>query len=298
MGDHVHEAGEWMVSTRYMRMDMDGNRTGTDRVDAADVLADFPVTPLRMPMDMYMVGAMFAPSDRLTLMGMVPLLRRSMDHRTRPGGEFTTESGGLGDVKVSALVTVADASRQRLHLNFGVSVPLGSIDEQDNTPAGRNTRLPYPMQLGSGTWDVLPGLTYLGQGDAWSWGAQGIGIVRLGKHDDNYRLGHRLSTTAWLSRLLSDSVSVSVRLGLDTWGDVAGADTRLNPRMVPTADPNLRAGTRADAGLGLNLFGAGTSLSGHRLALEILVPFYQDLDGPQLETDWRVLVGWQKSFAP
>jgi len=28
MGDHQHEAGEWMVSFRYMRMAMEGNGTG------------------------------------------------------------------------------------------------------------------------------------------------------------------------------------------------------------------------------------------------------------------------------
>ena len=69
---------------------MDGNRTDTARVPADGVLVDYPVTPLRMPMDMYMVGAMYAPTDRLTLVGMVPVLGISMDHRTRTGVEFTT----------------------------------------------------------------------------------------------------------------------------------------------------------------------------------------------------------------
>ena len=67
MGDHTHEAGEWMLSFRAMRMVMDGNRTDTARVPADGVLVGYPVTPLRMPMDMYMVGAMYAPTDRLTL---------------------------------------------------------------------------------------------------------------------------------------------------------------------------------------------------------------------------------------
>ena len=65
MGDHTHEAGEWMLSFRAMRMVMDGNRTDTARVPADGVLVGYPVTPLRMPMDMYMVGAMYAPTDRL-----------------------------------------------------------------------------------------------------------------------------------------------------------------------------------------------------------------------------------------
>ena len=70
-----------MLSFRAMRMVMDGNRTDTARVPADGVLVGYPVTPLRMPMDMYMVGAMYAPTDRLTLVSMVPVLDISMDHR-------------------------------------------------------------------------------------------------------------------------------------------------------------------------------------------------------------------------
>ena len=34
-------------------------------------------------------------------------------------------------------------------------------------------------------------------------------------------------------------------------------------------------------------------LRSHRLALEVGRPAYQNLDGPQLETDWTVTLGWQ-----
>ena len=248
MEDHTHEPGEWMLSFRAMRMVMDGNRTDTARVPADGVLVGYPVTPLRMPMDMYMVGAMYAPTDRLTLVGMVPVLGISMDHRTRTGVEFTTESGGIGDVKMSALVGVAAGARQRVHLHLGVSAPTGSIDERGETPAATNVRLPYLMQVGGGTWNVLPGLTYLGQTDAWSWGAQALGTVRLGENEYDYALGHRVSTTAWFSRRLSESASASLRLGVDRWGNISGADPELHPRMVPTADPARRAGSRADLG--------------------------------------------------
>jgi hypothetical protein len=281
-----------------MRMTMDGNRSDGNRVAPADVLTSFPVTPLRMPMAMYMAGVMYAPTDRVTLMGMVPVLRASMDHRTRSGREFTTTSGGVGDVRVSALVGVLDTARQRVHLNLGLSAPTASIDERDDTPVATNARLPYPMQIGSGTWDVLPGLTYLGQTDDWSWGAQGIGTLRLGENQNDYTLGNRFASTGWLSRLLSDSASVSLRLALDTWGNLSGADPALNRAMVATADPSRRAGARADIGLGLSLYGRAGALSGHRLALEVLAPVYQNLDGPQLETDWTVVLGWQKAFAP
>ena len=71
LGGHVHEAGEWMVGYRYKFMDMDGNRTGTNRVSTADVFAEgFMVSPTRMTMQM--VHLMHAPSDTFTWMAMAP----------------------------------------------------------------------------------------------------------------------------------------------------------------------------------------------------------------------------------
>ena len=38
MGEHVHSKGEWMASYRYMRMNMEPNRIGTDDVSARSQL--------------------------------------------------------------------------------------------------------------------------------------------------------------------------------------------------------------------------------------------------------------------
>jgi hypothetical protein len=129
MGDHVHERGESMVSYRVMAMDMEGSRDGTDRADTETILSptgfDFRITPLRMPMTMHMVGVMYAPSDRVTLMLTAPFTRMSMDHQTRAGGTFTTRSSGVGDVSATALVSLFRAGRPRLHLNAGLQFPSG-----------------------------------------------------------------------------------------------------------------------------------------------------------------------------
>ena len=152
-----------MVSARWMRMHMDGMRNNQDRLSNQDVFDQgFMVTPTEMDTDMLMLGAMYAPTDDVTMMLMAPYLERSMDHATAMGGRFTTEADGLGDVRLSALVGLADHDGERVHFNLGLSLPTGSIDERDDTPMMANAKLPYPMQLGTGTWDVLPGLTYLG----------------------------------------------------------------------------------------------------------------------------------------
>ncbi len=296
MGDHTHKAGEVMFSYRFMRMDMAGNRDGTTDLTPAQVLQQFPVTPTEMTTDMHMLGVMVAPTDELTLSLMAPYVFKSMEHITRMGTRFTTQSNGFGDIRLMGLYKILDQDRQRIHLNAGISFPTGSTNQRDDTPAGLNQVLPYPMQLGSDTFDLHPGITYLGQSEGWSWGGQALGTIRLGTNGNSYRLGNRLNITGWGARRWNNWFSTSVRLNGNTWGNISGADPRLNPVIIPTADPNRRGGTRLDVGLGLNFLVNKGALAGHRLAIEFALPVYQSLDGPQLETDWLLTVGWQKAF--
>ncbi len=301
MGDHVHKQGEVMLSYRYMRMFMEGNRDGTDTLTDREALnspaGPFMVVPTEMTMEMHMFGAMYAPSDRLTLMAMVPVISKEMDHVTRMDTEFTTEAEDFGDVVLTALVPVGPlVGPHRMHLNLGLSVPTGSIDERDDTPAGEDSLLPYPMQTGSGTYDLRLGATYLGQAERWSWGTQGLATLRLDENDRDYTYGDVWDLTAWLARAFGQQWSTSLRLAGTAWEDVEGRADELNPRMIPTADPDLRAGERVDALVGVNYYLPGGMLAGSRLALEAGAPVYQRLDGPQLETDWMLTGGLQYAF--
>lgn len=299
MADHTHTAGEFMFSYRFMRMSMDGNRIGTESVDTDRVLEDFMVAPLDMPMNMHMLGAMYAPTDWVTLAAMGTFLTQSMDHVTRMGGDFQTSSSGFGDTRLTGLFGVLRQGPIRAHLHAGISIPTGSIDRTDVTPASApdEAQLPYPMQLGSGTWDLLPGITILGMTGRGSWGVQGTGEIRLGENDREYALGNSYEGTAWLAYRATERISLSTRFLATTWGDIEGADpTFMNPMVVPTVRTDLRKGTRLDLAGGVNYYFPTGALAGHRVALEMGFPVYQDLDGPQLETDWVFTIGWQKSF--
>ncbi len=295
MGDHTHHKGEVMFSYRYMHMDMQGNRDGTSNRSSAEVLQGFPITPTKMSMAMHMLGGMYAPADDVTLTLMVPWVQLHMDHLNRMGVHFSTGSQGLGDIKFAALKVLSRSEFDQLHLNLGISIPTGSINKRDRTPLGR-VRLPYPMQLGSGTLDLMPGLTYVRQLGDWSFGSQAIATLHLFENSKDYRLGDRLQLSLWISRVLVQSLSASLRLEGQSWGNISGSDAVLTPGMVPTADPDRRGGRRLDAGFGLNWTFQQGPLKGHRLAAEVLVPVYQWLDGPQLETDWTTILGWQRAF--
>jgi hypothetical protein len=282
-GAHKMNPGGSMLTYQFMRMEMDGNRDGTDKLSPAEVREQgFAVVPTKMTMDMHMLGAMYGASDRITLTAMVPYLSSEMDHIAgNPLGNvaFTTESDGIGDVKAGVLVKLYANQNRLLHFNALMGFPSGSIDEEDLPPG----QLPYPMQLGSGTYDLIPGLTYASHGPRSSWGAQGIAVIRLGENDRDYTLGDRGRLIGWYSRDLAQSLALQLNLDFNAWGNIDGADPALNPAVVPTADPNLRAGRRLDAGLGLM-----KGYRGWQFGADVAVPLYQDLDGPQLETDYII----------
>lgn len=301
MGDHVHHAGDWMLSYRYARMRMDGNRDRTDSVSRREILNPppdtFQVAPTDMDMSMHMFGLMVAPHDRVTLMAMLPFVDKEMDHVTVMGGRFETESDGVGDLRLAGLVRLYQNEHHDLHLNAGLSVPTGSFDEKDRLPTGRGI-LPYPMQLGSGTVDFLPGLTYMGHADWLSWGAQGMGTVRAGENSRSYTLGNRVDLTSWAAVPITSWLSLSFRAAWQWQDNIHGEDRTLNldptaGPTVPTADPDRRGGHRLDLLGGLNFVVPLGPLGRHRLAIEGGVPAYEWVYGPQLETDWRIIVGWQ-----
>jgi len=196
-GDMGPKQGVFMLSLQYMHMRMDGNRDGTDDVSTVDVLAQFPVAPLSMDVDMLMAGAMYGITDDISVMAMMPYVWKSMDHVTRMGTGFTTESEGFGDFRVIGGYDVYKTERHTVKLTSGLSIPTGSTDERDDTPAGADQVLPYPMQIGSGTFDLLPGITYNGRTDDWSWGGQFATVVRLGENDEDYTLGNTYTASVW-----------------------------------------------------------------------------------------------------
>jgi len=297
MGEHTHPKGEWMVSYRYMHMDMDTLFSGTKQLAVEQVHNDYMVSPVDMTMEMHMLGIMYAPSDEFTVMMMVPYQIKDMEHRRRSDSrQFSTHAQGIGDVSLTGIYSLKPYVHQDVNFNFGLFFPTGSINEKDQTLLGFDRDLPYPMQLGSGTFDIKPGLTYVDQTDRWAWGAKTSSLMRLGKNAHKYRLGHDYEITSWFSYKWQDWVSTSMRVDASLWGKVNGSDSRLNAGMVPTANAGSQGGERIDVFLGANFVDHQGRFKGHQLALEFGFPVYQRLNGPQLGAGLQGTIGWQKSF--
>lgn len=308
MADHTHEAGEWMLSYRYMFMDMDGHRAGTDSLSSHEVFhRGYDAAATDMDMDMHMWGFMFAPTDKLTLMGMLNYVEKEMTLVANPHahgdgghdhghgghtGTFGHESAGLGDLSLGAMYKLYDDRAQRLHTGLALSLPTGDVDESQH-----GQHLPYGMQLGSGTWDLVPSLTYLGQCDDLSWGAQAKAIWRLeDEGDTGFAYGNAADATAWLALRLCDWASISGRLAYHYEQDITGHYDGPHAHVAPPHFQPNYGGHTLDGGIGLNLKVANGPLKGHRLAIEGLLPMYQDLNGVGMERNFTLVAGWQFAF--
>ncbi len=315
MGDHTHAKGDWMVSYRASHMHMEGNRSGTDKISPTEIIstlsnpnappANVRVVPTKMDMDMHMVGAMVGITDNITLMGMAMYMRSEMEHITFAGmmgstelGRFKTRSGGWGDTSITALYKAYETDSTKINLGLGISAPTGSIKEEDTVLTPMNTtptlRLPYAMQLGSGTWDALPSITYSAHQDKLSWGAQYKGVIRL--EDENaqdYRLGDKHALHLWTGYQFTPSFAANARLSGEHTGKIKGADANIT---VQTANPDNYGGKTVEIGTGFVYTPKAMPIKGLEFAADFALPLYQNLNGVQLERDWTASLGLTYRF--
>ncbi len=317
IGDHLHAAGEFMLSYRFMPMAMSGLRDGpSDLTDAEALAMDNPffgnpgqppkmrILPRDMTMQMHMFGTMYGLTDRITLMAMGMMVGRDMTLETHnlPGasiGTFDTATWGLSGASASALIGLADGNI-RTHLLAGVGLPAGSLTETGEAllPNGtrREVRLPYAMQPGSGSFEARPGIVVQSKRERTTLGGQLAARLPLGDNSEGYRTGNAYLLNMWWMVQPTPAVAFSMRFLLERMGAIEGRDPMI-AGPVPTADPANYGGGRITGYLGVNVAGQSGVLREHRLALEFGRPFIQDLNGPQMPRDWELIIGWQRSWS-
>lgn len=303
-GYRVVTPEEFLINYRFRSLYFEGSRVGSGDVIANDVLIDefgFELVEVDRQIRVHEFDFAVGISDRFTLRFVAPLLDLNMNQLRSDGETFVRETRGFGDARVETLWPIYESSGVRAHINAGISVPTGSVSEAENTtvlvPGTAPDLLSFAMQLGSGTFDVIPGATIVAMNDHGSVGAQVKGTFRTGTNDQDYRLGHRFMGTVWLQPALTDNFAVSARVLVQSWGNVdvegqvSDADIIDQPR-----NPFLQGGTRWDLPLGVNFLFPGGALDGHRLGAEVVIPIYRDLDGPQVDLDWGFTLSWRKIF--
>ena len=299
MSDHVHLKGQWGFSYSLQSQTSVGNYQQAQAVSDQQVLQNYAMVPQSMQMNMHMFMVMYGISDQLTAMLTLPYQQNEMTMKMpingmvmpgMPSGPATsypnsmlTTTNGLGDIHLEFLYKLLDQGAKRLIGGLGLSLPTGSINEKGTTLLGENALLPYGMQLGSGSYALLPSLTYVVQNCQWSMGANSIANVQLGPNYLGYTSENQWVTSAWLGYRWFRSLSTSIRLEYLTQSGIQGFNSTT--ALLAANDPNsntLNTGSnRLNAYVGLNLYKPQQPLRGMRLALEYGLPVYQSYNGIQ-----------------
>ncbi len=309
MISHVHPKNEWMISYRFMQMGMGTPIQGSSSISELNVYNNYLAYTPSMRMDMHMLMGMVGVSDRFTAMVMFNYLSNSMPMNMMSGHshhEMTTHAtdhmgmhtNGLGDTKLHALYGIVKNMTTQIVASFGVSLPTGSIQQKglndDMFYAGN--RLPYMMQLGSGTFDALPGITYVTQHENLTYSAQVQGIIRLNSTTIGYQLGDEINATTWLGYTWWKGFGSSLRLEGNWVETLRGNDPSMYSYNEIATNPQNYGGIRLQGLAGLSYQFQEGFIANHRIALEYGIPLYQKANGIQNKLNQTWMASWSYSF--
>ena len=307
---HMLPAGGFMAGYRYRFTAQAGDmQHGTRRVDDAELIAKACGTracgakPTSMHMHMHMLDLMYAPTAWLTVMLMPQVMDLDMGLSTLPGAAGDAHGGGheslgLGDTETAAMIRLFETPAHHAHLTLGLSVPTGETDVSlDGRPWSVDDPLQdYDMQLGSGTWDFKPAVTYTGHAGRWGWGAQISGTTRIESRHHGYALGDILQTTAWGACAVFDWLSTSLRGVYTAQGGIRGRDVRPHADSAPGDFPENHGGETWDLGFGIAATVPAGAFAGHRFAIEWLQPVADRVQGYQLARAGSLSATWSYAF--
>ncbi|MDG2125309.1 MAG: transporter [Verrucomicrobiales bacterium] len=243
--------------------------------------------PTVITQEAHIVGINYRHSDKFDLILTVPYILQSTDHIRRVGTPFTLESKGLSDLALTANYSAFRYGSSSVVVSAGLSAPSGSIDKTGDTPRGKDTQLPYAMQIGSGTWELHPGITIASGLQSWTFGATLDSIIRLGENDRDYALGDELAFTAWSNYDLSSRIQLAAHVRGEFWDGINGQDSEVNPRIAPVADPATYGGCQAEIGASARFYWLPHVYDDFFIELGGAVPLWQDLNGPQPRQEWE-----------
>jgi len=222
---------------------------------------------------------------------------------------YAMESSGIADTMLMAKYRLyADdplIPLSQVSLLFGLSIPTGSINEKNREhplAMRQGEQLPYSMQLGSGTFDPTIGVLYQGSSSPWWWGVNGSYTARLYDNDRDYRPGNELRIDTYGMYQLRHDFLVQGQLNAKYQGKIQGEMDEAvtaesgrttpgdpaSPYMSPLWDPDNYGGRQLLLTLGFQW----QPIPLHIVDFSVGVPVYQDLNGPQLEESYRVMLTW------
>ena len=312
------------ISPMYMRMD--GLRDGTHSVNP-DSLLGMPVmggqptglfmaVPTSMNMFMANFSAGYSFTDNFFAGLMLMWKLNDMRMKFNPMMQTTTgetgyrmRSHGLGDTMLMAKYRLyADnplIPTNQVSLFLGLSLPSGSINQRNGKhplPMRQGELLPYGMQLGSGTVDPTFGVLYQGSSTPFWWGSDFMYTPRLYDNGHGYHLGDKYRYDLYVMYQPRYDLVLQLQINGKYWGKIdgqmnefaSGASGHVTPGdpSSPAMSPLWNTANYGGHQLSLTAGLQWQPFSMQIFDFQVGVPFFQDLNGPQLEEDFRVMFTW------
>lgn len=238
----------WKFDYSYHRLNIGGYKSGTTDISFEGVLfrpgetrtgQNYPVVPTYITQEVHGFSASYALNDQIAFSILVPYIRQATDHISIVPGfdNFLLKSEGIGDIALTASHQKKISPKSVLKFSAGLRIPVGSINNTGDTPRnGSDTleRLPYTMQIGSGTLDTAFAMQYVCVEDKLSYGATLNSVVRTGKNKNDYRLGNNIGMGIWAQYAFNHWVQPALRVHVRHIGEIKGRDASL---LVPMAFP-------------------------------------------------------------
>jgi len=303
---------------------------GTRRVSSEEVVATVPWfrsptaklrgVPQNVAVAAQTVALAYGVTKDLSLVVTAGMVEKNLDFLTFKGATGITRLGmsytgtdSLADFTASAIYRIYQDPIHRIQLNLGMSFPTGgdhntfTLLQADGTYL--TSRAFYAMQLGTGTFDVMPGVVYAGKLEKWSWGlsyrgrfpltvnsqslegnpvqaAKDLLAAGIAFDQQGYRYGDLHEFCGWGGYTWIPGLTTTFRVNASLQGPIRGFDPNIRGK-AQAANPNFYGGQRVELFGGATISGKFIGLDDMTVALEAGIPVYQNLNGPQLSKNWQ-----------
>ena len=214
-------------------------------------------------------------------------------------GQSDAGTQGISDTALVGLYRLYHDSMNQINVFFGFFLPTGSTTENEggfnNSGKYGTKRAVYTLQLGTGTVDALPGITYSGVLGKWSWGLAFRGRYALDTNAQGYRWGAYSEFDGWGGYTWLPGLSTTLRV----MGQVIGHIDGYDPQILgygPCSNPLWFGGDFVDILPGLSISGRYFDMPAATASVAFDVPVYQNLNGLHTARNYGVLTGLKFKF--
>lgn len=290
----IADVGRFSFGVRASRTEWEGNRDSRTNLSTQQIFDQgFTIAGTDLLERRLEVDAVYGLNRHWTLFATLPFIERELTYEQLGTGSSSTSNSGLGDIILGGRYTDTNTKKELLQYSIGLEIPTGDYDERGNYAGEVNTHLPFPLQIGTGSFRLQPGASYVRAFKGWSLGLRGEGRIHLDRNSDNWAVGDSFQANVWAATAFTDHISGNVGLQAEWRGDYHGDAPELDFTRSPLEDESRQGGSLLEIIVGLGADLSGSYASANRIDLEIGFPVDEWLSGPGLSRETSFLVSWK-----